>query len=126
MAIEWLLAFYTDDVVQEDVALGVVHRGKDELRRFAERYFANMPDYRMAVRAGFLTETAGAVEWAFTVTHTAQPLSGAPGTGKTLQARAASILGLRDGKISRQTDYWDAATTMRQAGLLPATPTPSS
>jgi len=30
-----------------------------------------------------------------------------------------SILELDAGKIRRQSDYWDAATVMKQVGLLP-------
>ena len=117
-----MLAFYTDDFVHEDVPLGVVHRGKDELRRFAETFFTNQPDFRMEVEFGFLTDTAGAAEWTTYGTFTAAALTGTPGTDKPYVARAASVFALRDGKIARQADYWDMLTIWRRLGLLPDPP----
>jgi hypothetical protein len=35
-------------------------------------------------------------------------------------ARGTSILELEDGKIHRQSDYRDAATVMKQVGLMPS------
>jgi hypothetical protein len=44
-----------------------------------------------------------------------------PPTGKHFSAvRGTSILELEAGKIRRQSDYWDAATFMKQVGLLPS------
>jgi ketosteroid isomerase-like protein len=39
-----LLQLFTDDVVYEDVALGVVNRGKDAVRVFASRFLTAFPD----------------------------------------------------------------------------------
>jgi len=36
--------------------------------------------------------------------------------------RGATIFELEAGKISRESDYWDAATFMQQIGLLPSIP----
>jgi hypothetical protein len=42
-------------------------------------------------------------------------------TGKRFSAvRGSSILELEAGKIRRESDYWDAATLMKQVGLLPS------
>src|SRR5690348_10249776 len=44
---------------------------------------------------------------------------GIPATGKRFSSvRGSTILELEAGKIRRQSDYWDAATFMRQVGLL--------
>jgi steroid delta-isomerase-like uncharacterized protein len=45
---------------------------------------------------------------------------GMPATGKRLSVRGSTILELEAGKIRRESDYWDAATFMRQVGLLPS------
>jgi ketosteroid isomerase-like protein len=42
---ERLLALFADDCVFEDVTLGVVARGKDELRRFVNGAFVAIPDF---------------------------------------------------------------------------------
>jgi hypothetical protein len=44
-----------------------------------------------------------------------------PATGKRFSAvRGATVIALQGAKIRRCADYWDAATFMRQVGLLPA------
>jgi hypothetical protein len=44
-----------------------------------------------------------------------------PATGKRFSSvRGAAILELGAGKIRRESDYWDAATFMKQVGLLPS------
>jgi uncharacterized protein (TIGR02246 family) len=45
---ELVLALFADDCVFEDVTFGVVARGKEELRSFANRAFAAIPDFNMA------------------------------------------------------------------------------
>jgi predicted ester cyclase len=46
---------------------------------------------------------------------------GMPATGKRFSSvRGATILELGAGKIRRESDYWDAATFMKQVGLLPS------
>ena len=44
-------------------------------------------------------------------------------TGKKFSVRGVSILTLKNGKISHNVDYYDAATVMKQLGLLPDTAT---
>jgi ketosteroid isomerase-like protein len=34
--------------------------------------------------------------------------------------RGVSVIDMRDGKISRNLDFYDVATIMRQVGMLPA------
>jgi predicted ester cyclase len=42
-----------------------------------------------------------------------------PATGKRFSSvRDSIILELKAGKIRRESDYWDAATFMKQVGLL--------
>jgi predicted ester cyclase len=41
-------------------------------------------------------------------------------TGKKFKVRGVSIITVKNGKISRSLDYYDAATIMKQVGLLPA------
>jgi steroid delta-isomerase-like uncharacterized protein len=46
---------------------------------------------------------------------------GIPATGNHISSvRGTTVLELEAGKIRRESDYWDAATLMRQVGLLPS------
>jgi SnoaL-like domain len=52
---ERVLALFADDCVFEDVTFGVVARGKDELRAFANRAFAAVPDFGYGLTSRFAT-----------------------------------------------------------------------
>ena len=48
-------------------------------------------------------------------------LPGLPATGNRFSSiRGATIVELAGGKIRRNSDYWDAASLMKQVGLLPS------
>jgi steroid delta-isomerase-like uncharacterized protein len=117
---EKVLALFTDDCVYEDVTFGVINRGKAELRAFANGVFAGVPDFNIELTARFVADTWASMEWVMSGTHKGD-FPGMPATGKRFSSvRGASIVELQAGKLRRCSDYWDAATVMRQVGLLPA------
>ncbi len=62
--------------------------------------------------------SGGSVEWIFSRTDV-----GLYKTGKKFSVRGVSVYELGDGKFASNRDYYDAATIMRQVGvLLLATP----
>ena len=56
----------------------------------------------------------GSIEWVFSGTD-----AGMFKTGKQFSVRGVSIVTVKNGKISRNIDYYDVATLMKQVGLLP-------
>ena len=117
---ERLLALFTDDCIFEDVTFGVVTRGKEELRGFVHRAFAAIPDFKYELRSSFAQGQWAVIEWAMSGTHNGG-FPEMPATGKRFSSiRGSTILELKAGKISRESDYWDAATFLRQVGLLPS------
>jgi steroid delta-isomerase-like uncharacterized protein len=110
--------------VFEDVTFGIVARGKDELRRFVNGAFAAVPDFTYGVTRRFATRQWATIEWVMSGIHKGD-FPGIPATGKHFSSvRGTSILELEAGKIRRESDYWDAATFMRQVGLLPSQEAP--
>ena len=117
---ERILALFTDNCVFEDVTFGVVTRGKQELRSFANGAFAAVPDFKYTLRSRFVASRWAAIEWVMSGTHNGD-FPGIPATGKHFSSvRGSTILELETGKIRRESDYWDAASFMKQVGLLPA------
>lgn len=115
---EKLLALFTDDCLFEDVTFNVVTRGKEELRGFANSAFTAVPDFKLELTRQFATSEWAAVEWVMSGTHEGD-FPGMPATGQRFSSvRGSSILELEAGKIRRESDYWDAATFMKQVGLL--------
>jgi len=117
---EKVVALFTDDCVYEDVTFGVVNRGKAELRAFANNVFASAPDFKIEPTAEFAADAGGSMEWVMSGTHKGD-FPGMPATGKPFSSvRGASVVEIHGDKLRRCSDYWDAATVMRQVGLLPA------
>jgi len=109
-------SLYTDDVVYEDVAFGLTARGHAELRKMAAGFFANVPDLKLEIVSNNSMGNRGSVEWVFSGTDV-----GLYKTGKKFSVRGASVYELRGGKFSVNRDYYDAASIMRQVGVLPKT-----
>jgi steroid delta-isomerase-like uncharacterized protein len=117
---ERVLALFTDDCVFEDVPSGMVARGKEELRSFVKLAFAAIPDFKYELTRRFAASDWAAIEWVMSGTHKGD-FPGMPATGKRFSSvRGSSIIELEAGKIRRESDYWDAATFMKQVGLLPS------
>lgn len=108
-----LIQLFTDDVIYEDVALGIVNTGKPAVRAFAEHFLLVFPDARLELSSPFTTATHGAAEWVMHGTQTGD-LPELPATGKRMAVRGASMFEFAEGKIRRVSDYWDRASMRAQ------------
>jgi len=115
---EKLLSFFTDDCIYEDVALGRLERGKEQVGSLLKSIFVDVPDFKMEVKSAFGSGDWGAGEWIMTGTFVHSSVPTVPATGKSFAVRGATILELRYGKISRNTDYIDLPTFLRQIGVM--------
>jgi steroid delta-isomerase-like uncharacterized protein len=116
---ERVASLFSDDCVYEDATMGVVNRGKVELRGFARAIFEAFPDFTVGLTSRFVAGEWGGMEWTMAGTHQGD-LPGLPATGRRFSLRGSAIVELRQGKIKRLTDYWDMATFMKQIGAMPA------
>jgi steroid delta-isomerase-like uncharacterized protein len=105
---------FTRDAVYEDVPFGVVNHGPEQIQAFAQFFFTAVPDLHVSLVNSALRGDRGTIEWVFSGTD-----HGIYGTGKTFAVRGVTVLELRGAKISRNVDYYDLATILRQLGLLP-------
>lgn len=119
--IERVVALCTEDCVYEDVPLGVTNHGKEELRAFGQQVFNAFPDFKIELTTQAAAGDWAMLEWTMSGTHQAD-LPGMPATGKSFSVRGATALQLDDGRISRDSDYWDMATLLTQLGLMPPPP----
>ena len=116
---ERLLPLFTENVVYEDVTMGVVNRSTTELRAFGEGFFSGFPDVTFELQSNFADGTRGGAEWVMRGTHKGD-LPGMPATDKRMEVRGASIFEFLGDKIRRCSDYWDMATLLKQLGLMPS------
>ncbi len=112
-----LLPLFTDDVYYEDVTLGAVNKGKGALRDFATAVFGSFADLRFESRSRFATADGkwGAIEWVWRGRQT-KDLPGLPATNRPFEVRGSSVIEFRDGRIKRNSDYWDLTTYLKQVG----------
>lgn len=108
-----VVALFTKDAVYEDVPFGLKATGS-ELQAFARDFFLAVPDVRVECVSVEERGGHGSIEWIFSGTDV-----GIFKTGKPFSLRAVSVFDTRGGKIARNVDYYDAATFMRQVGMLP-------
>jgi len=113
---ESVASVFTDDCIYEDVALGVVNRGKEELVAFGNGFIAGVPDLKVKVTSRFASVDRAAAEWTMSGTHTGD-LPGMPATGKAFSLRGVSTFQLSGDRVIRCSDYWDLATFEKQLGF---------
>ena len=107
-------ALFARDGLFEDVPFGVVAHGTDEIRAVAQSFFTVVPDLHISVVNGSFNASRGSIEWVFSGSD-----QGLYRTGTTFAVRGTTVLELVGNKISRDSDYWDLATLLRQIGLMP-------
>ena len=118
---EKISPFFTDDCIYEDIAVGKVCHGKQELKAYFDDMLVWSADFRIESKSFFTIGNWIASEWVMTGTHTGD-VPRMKATGKEYSIRGASVSELREGKISRNTDYWNLASFLQQVGLLPTAP----
>jgi steroid delta-isomerase-like uncharacterized protein len=106
---------FTDDIYYEDVTFGEVSHNGAELRKFYLSEVEGIPDLELKLDRANIHNGHGTIEWTFSGTD-----KGVYKTGKKFSVRGVSVIDLRGGKISRNLDFYDLATIMRQVGMLAA------
>jgi steroid delta-isomerase-like uncharacterized protein len=115
--VERVAASFTDDCIYEDVAMGVVNHGKDELRAFGSGFLAAVPDFDVKLHAHFVCGGWAAAEWEMSGTHTGD-LPNMPASGRSFTVRGSSVFELAGDRLHRCSDYWDVAAWLRQLGFI--------
>jgi steroid delta-isomerase-like uncharacterized protein len=120
--VDKIAAFYTDDCIKEDVAVGAATRGKEEMKALLRRAFMAIPDMTIELKVLFHSGNWAASERVMSGTYSRNFPGMPPATGKRFSVQGASIMQLRNGKISRIADYWNFASFLQQVGSRPGGP----
>ena len=116
------LALVTDDVKWINIPFSTSFSGHKGYREFLDNWTTAMPDCKVE-----LVNVVAGDEWSVAEcigrgTHTG-PLMGPqgtiPATQKKLDLKFCEVLRFKDGQVAEARIYFDAATMMRQLGLLP-------
>jgi steroid delta-isomerase-like uncharacterized protein len=112
--VEHLHAEMIDDIIP----LGVF-RGPAEVRAVFTDLFAAVPDFFLHVERVVADDRVAAVEYRMGGTFDGAPFQGIEPTGRKIELRGCDLVEVEDGKVVRNTGYYDGAAFARAVGLLP-------
>jgi steroid delta-isomerase-like uncharacterized protein len=115
-----MVAHMDENVIEDITPVGIL-RGTSEVRDFFAALFAAFPDFEFTVEQSTSTAQVSAIQWRATGTFRGAPFQGIEPTGRRVEIRGCDCLEVEDGKITRNTAYYDGAAFARGLGLLPQT-----
>jgi steroid delta-isomerase-like uncharacterized protein len=114
-----LLAFLADDATWEDVAVGVVYRGRAELQTMFEQSHQWAPDLVFDVRRAAGGAGHYLIEWEMHAERTGG-FGDMAASDRPFRVRGVSVGEVgADGRVTRHSDYWDRLGWMDQVGITP-------
>ena len=111
-------AFVPDGVRVEYALPGARLEGREAIAAHAEAYVRALPDCRLEIRGATEHDDVAVVEWTFRGTHTGD-LPGLPAQGEEVALDGVSVCAMHGDLILEERVYWDAATLLAGAGVLP-------
>jgi steroid delta-isomerase-like uncharacterized protein len=92
--------------------------GADVGLAVAEMYATAFPDLTLTIDHQTSCGDVSVVEFTARGTHLAE-LEGIPATGKAVEVPVCNLIEVKDGKIYREREYFNALSMMQQLGVIP-------
>lgn len=122
---EAVVALYTEDaVVVQAVGNGGTFEGPDAIRAWISDNLTAIPDLTMTTENVIVDGDRIAWQWVYRGTYTGAYPGLPAGQGQAIELRGASFIVLVDGRIDRETIYFDNASFLAQVSGDAATPAP--
>ncbi len=120
-------ALYAEDaVVAQAVRDGNVFEGRQEIRGWVAANLAGIPDLTVTTESVVAEGDRVAWAWVYRGAYAGRYPDLPAGRGQPIELRGVSLLELRDGRIGRETVYFDNYDFLVQVGALPGTGTPEA
>ena len=116
------LELVAEDVEAVLVPFGQTFHGHDGFTGFMQGFKGAFPDIRISVTNQVATDDQVVSEFTARGTHTGPlqtPAGAIPPTGRTVDFIVCEVMGIKQGRIASLHNYQDAASIMRQLGLVP-------
>jgi len=110
---EALLSAYNETCRFEDKALGLVHHNLAGIEEVFDYSFTIFPDFKVVYGCSVVGEDFASAEWVYTGSFCGE-LEGKHYHRVPVSIEGISFMELVDGKISRNSDYWNLASLMQQ------------
>jgi steroid delta-isomerase-like uncharacterized protein len=115
------LELVTEDVEAVLVPFGQTFHGRDGFTGFMQGFKGAFPDIRISVTNQVATDDQVVSEFTARGTHTGPlqtPAGAIPPTGRTVDFIVCEVMLVKHGRIASLHNYQDAASIMRQLGLI--------
>jgi hypothetical protein len=109
-----LVSDFTPDGYYEDVPSGLKKRGSKQISELHKHFHDVVGGLYVKLVAAHVERDHGTIEWIFGGTDI-----GMWKTRKPFSVPGVSVIDVKNGLISRDLDYYDMATVMKQVGVLP-------
>ncbi|MGI8439683.1 MAG: ester cyclase [Thermoleophilaceae bacterium] len=103
----------------EDIAPVGIFRGPAEVKGFFDELFGAVPDMETVVEQVVSEGQTVVVKYRSTGRFTGTPLQGLDPTGGLIELRGVDVIEVREGKIERNSAYFDGMALARGIGVLP-------
>ena len=116
------LALVTEDVEAVLIPFGQTFHGQEGFRDFMQGFAGPFPHIKIEVTNQVATEDQVVNEITASGTHTGTLMTPAgviPPTGRRVDFTACEVYHIKNGKFASMHNYQDAASLMRQLGLIP-------
>jgi steroid delta-isomerase-like uncharacterized protein len=110
-------SIFTEDCVYDDVPALTKYTGKDEVKASLKEDFTWCSDLKMELTSSLVKENGAVIEWIWSGNQTGNIEGLIKATGKTFSIRGASIMEFKNGKIKKNSDYYDAGGFLSQLGV---------
>lgn len=112
------------DAVEDVVAVGEF-RGPHAIRGFYAEMIAAFPDFTITIDRILSAGSTAVVQWHASGEFTGGAFQGIQPTGRGVELRGVDVMDTADGKVRRNTVYFDSATMARHIGALPQKDSPA-
>lgn len=106
---------YHEDAIVEDSMFPQPFVGREAILARKGAGFASMPDLKITPTNRIVKGNQLTVEWVASGTHV-RDYPGLPATGRSFSIHGVTVVVRRDGKIARESLYYDMAEVQRQLG----------
>jgi len=116
-----VLELVTDDIEATIIPFGQTFKGKEGFLQFMHGFKDAFPDMEIQIDNQVIGDDQVVNEISTTVVHTGTletPAGAVPPTGRTVNFTVCEVWGIRDGKVASLRNYQDAASLMRQLGIM--------
>jgi len=112
-------ALVSGDYVLESDTVPAAIRGPEGVRQLVEMYVRAFPDIRVEIVEMLASGDRVTTRWRATGVHGGE-LMGIQATHRHVVTNGCNVAEIRNGKMVRESSYWDTGNLLRQIGVLPA------